>query len=338
MKFLTRSIGLSNRITNSPDHRLASRKFLSFWPGSRTFPITDCHLDHCMERWNERIGMRKWSVSYQPPGKQTTDSCTHFFAKLSFASHSYFELPQGGNCPEYDFASFQSISRSKSFRLDNRLKPLSSSTSATKFFKPCIQSLNVAADCELFLALCSYILWCISKKFHSQWELLWQSMFSVDIEDIKLVHLDFPSHPSHCAIDFDLWTSPLTHLRTRSIGLSNRITNSPDHRLASRKFLSFWPGSRTFPITDCHLDHCMERWNERIGMRKRSVSYQPPLEKALILLRGNCFKCGALLVHGVLSVCWRSCRGCLSWTILVSFACLCYTTGHFVRLVRQNLF
>ena len=78
VKFLTRSIGLSNRITNSPDHRLASRKFLSFWPGSRTFPITDCHLDHCMERWNERIGMRKRSVSYQPPGKQTTDSCTHF--------------------------------------------------------------------------------------------------------------------------------------------------------------------------------------------------------------------------------------------------------------------
>ena len=207
VKFLTRSIGLSNRITNSPDHRLASRKFLSFWPGSRTFPITDCHLDHCMERWNERIGMRKRSVSYQPPGKQTTDSCTHFFAKLSSASHSYFELPQGGNCPEYDFASFQSTSRSKSFRSGNRLKPLSSSTSATKFFKPCIQSLNVAADCELFLALCSYILWCISKKFHSQWELLWQSMFSVDIEDIKLVHLDFPSHPSHCAIDFDLWTS-----------------------------------------------------------------------------------------------------------------------------------
>ena len=78
MKFLTRSIGLSNRITNSPDHRLASRKFLSFWPGSRTFPITDCHLDHCMERWNERIGIRKRSVSYQPPGKQTTDSCAHF--------------------------------------------------------------------------------------------------------------------------------------------------------------------------------------------------------------------------------------------------------------------
>ena len=150
MKFLTRSIGLSNRITNSPDHRLASRKFLSFWPGSRTFPITDCHLDHCMERWNERIGMGKRSVSYQPPGKQTTDSCTHLFPKLSFASHSYFELPQGGNCPEYDFASFQSTSRSKSFRSDSRLKPLSSSTSVTKFFKPCIQSLNVAADCELF--------------------------------------------------------------------------------------------------------------------------------------------------------------------------------------------
>ena len=237
MKFLTRSIGLSNRITNSPDHRLASRKFLSFWPGSRTVPISDCHLDHCTERWNERIGMGKRSVSYQPAGKQTTDSCTHLFPKLSFASHSYFELPQGGNCPEYDFASFQSTSRSKSFRSDSRLKPLSFSTSATKFFKPCIQSLNVAADCELFFALCSYILSCISKKFHTQWELLWQSMFSVDIKDIKLVHLDLPTHPSHNAKH---WPFEPDHEQSRSptciskiLVLLTRITNIPDLRLSS---------------------------------------------------------------------------------------------------------
>ena len=52
MLFPTRSIGFPNRITNSPDHRLASRKFFSFWPGARTFPITDFHLDHCIEKWN----------------------------------------------------------------------------------------------------------------------------------------------------------------------------------------------------------------------------------------------------------------------------------------------
>ena len=67
--------------------------------------------------------------------------------------------------------------------------------------------------------------------------LLWQSMFSVDIKDIKLVHLDLPSHPSHNAKH---WPFEPDHEQSRSptciskiLVLLTRITNIPDLRLSS---------------------------------------------------------------------------------------------------------
>ena len=220
MKFLTRSIGLSNRITNSPDHRLASRKFLSFWPGSRTFPITDCHLDHCMERWNERIGMRKWSVSYQPPGKQTTDSCTHFFAKLSFASHSYFELPQGGNCPEYDFASF-----SIDFPIE-------------------ILSIGQSIETFIFLHFRDKVLQTLHPEFECCCRL---RAFSRTLQLHSLMHQQEIS----LAMGIALAKNVLCWYRGYQIG----SLGPPLSPISEREALAFRTGSRTVPITDLHLEN-----------------------------------------------------------------------------------
>ena len=308
MLFPTRSIGFPNRITNSPDHRLASRKFFSFWPGARTFPITDFHLDHCIEKWNAfGWGSDQFHISHL---------LKNYWFLYAFFCETVFCLSF-----LYWLAAGTAIVHSTILQLF--MNPFDREIDWNLFLPPTPRqrSSNLAStvwmllqSARKILALCSYILWCISKKLHSQWELLWQSMFSVDIEDVKLVH--FHLH-SHCDIDFDLWTSfrfwyfhfglctspfflKMRHgiecvkLATRSIGFSNRITNCPDHRLASRTFFSTRPGSRTFPITDFHLDYSMEKWNERIGMRKRPVSYQAPLKKVLFLLRGSWFKCGSL--------------------------------------------